>query len=158
MSDRKHILKPINLLEKKNDCTKLMIELYATTISKFIDIFQTTENNDDQMLDALTNLRALDYDYATKLYCWCTCYQNNINIKYSAYVLGYQHMYGIGVAKDQKEAIKYFTKSAENDNTMAMFSMACIYNYINDKDSAIKWFTKAADKGHVLAGEMLEMF
>ena len=58
---------------------------------------------------------------------------------------------GIGVLKDEKEAVKWYTKSAEQGDAYGQSNLgACYFNgtgVAKDEKEAVKWYGKAADKG-----------
>jgi len=58
---------------------------------------------------------------------------------------------GIGVLKDEKEAVKWYTKAAEQGDAYGQSNLgACYFNgtgVAKDEKVAVKWYTKAADKG-----------
>ena len=75
--------------------------------------------------------------------------------------LGVCYANGNGVAKDEKEAVKWYTKSAEQGNATAQYNLGvCNYNGIGvgkDEKEAVKWYTKSAEQGDAAAKEALEM-
>ena len=62
--------------------------------------------------------------------------------------------------QDYKEAVKWFTKSAEQDNVEAQISLGFCYfkgkGVTKDYKEAVKWFTKSAEQGFPPAKEALE--
>ena len=88
---------------------------------------------------------------------------------WAQYTLGWMYANGRGVAKDEREAVKWFRKSAEQmEDDYVRFNKTAIlelanapYNlgvsYANgrgvakDQQEAVKWFRKAAEQGHVPA-------
>lgn len=62
--------------------------------------------------------------------------------------LGYMYEKGIGVACDNKQALAWYTKAADQGNAEAQFKLGMI-SYKEDKDyvTAIKYFQKAAEYG-----------
>ncbi|MGE7602972.1 tetratricopeptide repeat protein [Peribacillus sp. NPDC097675] len=66
-------------------------------------------------------------------------------------MLAYYFQEGINVEVDYKESLKWYLKSANNDNTSAMINLAYLYgNGIGvEKDSikAFEWNLKAANSG-----------
>ena len=73
--------------------------------------------------------------------------------------LGEMYEKGKGVAKDSKEAIKWFQKAADQGNADAQFNLGVMYRVGKgvEKDSkeAVKWFEKAADQMHANAQSTL---
>ena len=68
--------------------------------------------------------------------------------------LGVQYMYGAGVVKDFKEAVKWYRKSAELGYAEAQNNLGAMYyrgqgTEKNDRE-AVKWFRKAAEQGRCL--------
>jgi len=56
-----------------------------------------------------------------------------------------------GVLQDYKEAVKWYTKAAEQGNYSSQFSLGLMYNdgtgVPQDYKEAVKWYTKAAEQG-----------
>jgi len=67
------------------------------------------------------------------------------------YNLGQCHEKGLGFIKDNKEAVKWYTKSAEQGYVKAAFDLSRCYEdgrgVPRDKDEAKKWFIKGVDSG-----------
>ena len=65
--------------------------------------------------------------------------------------VGLSYKYGEGVAKDKKEAVKWFRKAAEQGAARAQFALGdCYYKgegIEQDEKEAVKWYRKAADQG-----------
>lgn len=62
--------------------------------------------------------------------------------------LGHAYNYGgLGVSKDTKTAIHYYTR-AEKMSGEARFELYRIYSAQNDQQSAVQWLKKAAEIGH----------
>lgn len=65
--------------------------------------------------------------------------------------LGYSFRLGKGVAKDDKEAVKWFRKAAEQGLALAQFDLGECYlegtGVDKDEKEAVKWFRKAAEQG-----------
>ena len=76
------------------------------------------------------------------------------------YNLGACYYKGEGVTKDEKEAVKWFTKSAEQGNVYAQRDLGVAYykgeGVTQDYKEAVKWFTKSAEQGNAEAKEALE--
>jgi TPR repeat protein len=67
---------------------------------------------------------------------------------------------GQGVGKDEKEAVKWFTKAAEQGEMHAQTTLGFCYRYgigvTKDEKEAVKWFTKSAEQGEANAKKALE--
>ncbi len=68
--------------------------------------------------------------------------QNNM---YAQYLLGYQYLYGLGVAKDQAKGLQWLEKSADQANINAQELLANVYRFglagvPKDMAQAIKWY------------------
>ena len=67
------------------------------------------------------------------------------------YNLGLMYDNGQGVPQDYKQAVKWYTKAAEQGDANAQYSLG--YMYANgqgvpqDYKQAVMWFTKAAEQG-----------
>jgi len=61
--------------------------------------------------------------------------------------LGYWYSIGKGVVKDEREAEKWYLKSAEQGNSLAQGSLGAIYLDRKSYNEAFKWFQKAAEQG-----------
>ena len=71
------------------------------------------------------------------------------------YNLGIKYDNGRGVPKNDKTAVKWYTKAAEQGDADAQFNLGVKYDFgegvlENDK-TAVKWWTKAAEQGHAKA-------
>ena len=60
---------------------------------------------------------------------------------------------GIGVARDKKEAVKWWRKAADQGHVQAQYRMGDYYflDVAEGEVEAVKWYRKAADQGHVEA-------
>jgi len=73
----------------------------------------------------------------------------------SQYNLGLMYEKGIGVSKDEKEAIAWYRKSAEQGNAYAQYNLAVLYE--NGRGTAVDfaqanaWYRKASLQGDPLA-------
>jgi TPR repeat protein len=71
------------------------------------------------------------------------------------HIVGYMHDIGLGVAKDEREAVTWWRKSAEQKYAEAQFDLGFAYQEGEgvDKDmcKAAEWFRKAAEQGHAKA-------
>jgi TPR repeat protein len=98
-----------------------------------------------------------------------TAYQaNNIPLAYkeflaaakeghsdSQYNIGLMYEHGIGVDKDDKEALGWYQKSAEQGSTLAQFNLGVLYENGRgtsvDFTQANEWYRKASVQGDALA-------
>ena len=73
--------------------------------------------------------------------------------------LGFCFDTGLGVAKNQVEAVKLYRKAADNGNAAAQNSLGVSYELgkgvAKDEVEAVKWYRKAADQGYDLAQHSL---
>ena len=69
---------------------------------------------------------------------------------------------GASIDKDYKEAVKWYTKSADQGNAWAQFDLArCYYNgagVVKDYKEAVKWYTKSSEQGNECAQYDLNRF
>lgn len=70
--------------------------------------------------------------------------------------LGEAYYDGKGVTENLTEAVKWFTKAAEQENAKAEYNLGDCYYYGNgvqyrDRGEAVKWYTKAAEQGYTEA-------
>lgn len=70
--------------------------------------------------------------------------------------LGEAYYDGKGVTENLTEAVKWFTKAAEQENAKAEYNLGVCYYYgygvqYKDRGEAVKWYTKAAEQGLRLA-------
>ena len=60
-----------------------------------------------------------------------------------------------GVLQDYEEAVKWYTKAAEQGHEMAQLKLGNVYRdgkgVLQDYEEAVKWYTKAAEQGSDLA-------
>ena len=58
---------------------------------------------------------------------------------------------GLGVAKDEAEAVKWYRKAAEQGNAYGQNNLGKMYanglGVAKDEAEAVKWFRKAAEQG-----------
>ena len=70
-------------------------------------------------------------------------------------LLGAMYDFGLGVPEDDKEAVKWYTKSAEQGDAEAQFNLGYMYykgeGVPKDYKEAVKWFTKSAEQGDAQA-------
>ena len=73
----------------------------------------------------------------------------------SQYYTGYLYLYGLGVTKDEKKALEYIQKSADQGYDKAQVLLGHLYDegriIPQDKEKAVELFTAAADKNNVYA-------
>lgn len=73
----------------------------------------------------------------------------------SQFNVGLMYEQGIGVGKDEKEAIEWYTKSAIQENSAAQFNLGVLYENGRgtqiDYAKANKWYRKASVQGDPLA-------
>lgn len=67
--------------------------------------------------------------------------------------LGEAYYDGKGVTENLTEAVKWFTRAAEQENAKAEYNLGNCYYYGNgvqyrDREEAVKWYTKAAEHGN----------
>ena len=67
---------------------------------------------------------------------------------------------GRGVTKNDTEAVKWFSKAAEQGHTGGQYFLAGMYEkgigVREDKGEAVNWYRKAARQGHPLAQKALQ--
>ena len=65
--------------------------------------------------------------------------------------LGLMYYNGNGLPQDYKEAVKWYTKAAEQGYADAQFNLALMYDngqgVPKDYKEAVKWYTKSAEQG-----------
>ena len=65
------------------------------------------------------------------------------------------YKYGGGVPQNYEQAVKWYTKAAEQGDVYAQVSLGDMYKYGEDvpknATEAVKWYTKAAEQGDVMA-------
>lgn len=74
--------------------------------------------------------------------------------------LGEAYYDGKGVTENLTEAVKWFTKAAEQENAKAEYNLGNCYYYgygvqYKDYGEAVKWYTKAAEQGYADAQNQL---
>ena len=67
--------------------------------------------------------------------------------------LGEAYYDGKGVTENLPEAVKWFTKAAEQENAKAQYNLGICYYYgygvqYRDRREAVKWYTRAAEQGN----------
>ena len=68
------------------------------------------------------------------------------------FILGFAYEKGKRASsKDDKEAVKWYTKAAEQGHAVAQYALGVAYYYgegvLKDFKEAVKWWTKAAEQG-----------
>ena len=67
------------------------------------------------------------------------------------YNLGGMYHNGYGVVQDYREAVKWYTKAAQQGDLAAQYDLGCMYykGEVVEMDyrEAVKWWTKAAQQG-----------
>ena len=70
-------------------------------------------------------------------------------------ILGSLYEKGQGVAQDNKQAVYWYRKAAEQGNDVAQFNLGRMYQtgqgVAQDYAQAASWFRKAGDQGHIWA-------
>lgn len=73
--------------------------------------------------------------------------------------LGAMYAYGQEVAKDYKQAVRWYTKAAEQGDPRAQIPLGAMYyqgqGVRQDHKQAIKWYTRAAEQGKAVAQSFL---
>lgn len=74
--------------------------------------------------------------------------------------LGEAYYDGKGVTENLTEAVKWYTKAAEQENAKAQYNLGVCYYYgygvqYKDYGEAVKWYTKAAEQGNAEAQNSL---
>lgn len=68
------------------------------------------------------------------------------------FTLGAMYYDGLGVARNEKEAAKWYRKAANQGNAAAQFKLGQMYEYglgvRKDEKDAVAWYRKAADQGN----------
>ena len=79
----------------------------------------------------------------------------DLNDKSIQFYLGVMYVNGFGVAKDESEAVKWYSKAAEQGEAAAQFNLGVMYEYgrgvPKDESEAVKWYRKAAEQGVAMA-------
>ena len=67
--------------------------------------------------------------------------------------LGWMYYVGLGVKQDYAQAVRWWTKAAEQGYAIAQFNMGFMYYYARgvkeDYAEAVRWWTNAAEQGHI---------
>ncbi|MGX5201047.1 tetratricopeptide repeat protein [Aliikangiella sp. IMCC44632] len=71
--------------------------------------------------------------------------------------VGFAYLNGDGVAKSLPEAVNWLTKSADQGDTEAAFSLGNIYfeTPLRDLSTSVDWFRRAANAGHAMSANNL---
>jgi len=68
----------------------------------------------------------------------------------AAYSLGWLYAYGVGTAKDDAKAVRWYRKAADQGEAEAMYSLGWAYangqGVSKDATQAVEWYRQAADK------------
>jgi TPR repeat protein len=76
-----------------------------------------------------------------------------------AFAVGCCFYWGLGVAEDEKVAMKYFVAAAEHGNPEAQLNLGVCYEtgrgVMLDQQKAVKWYTRAAKQGYAEAQSCL---
>ena len=76
--------------------------------------------------------------------------------------MGINYFFGLGVAKDQVQAVSWYRKAAEQGNAEAQSNLgACYYTgegVAKDRVQAVSWYRKAAEQGYAEAQSNLGYF
>lgn len=82
---------------------------------------------------------------------------NNVTVQFD---LGWMYANGSGLSKDDKEAVRWYRKAAENGSLMAQFNLGVMYSkgegVDKDERESEKWYRKAAEGGYEKAKEALQ--
>lgn len=77
----------------------------------------------------------------------------DLNDKSIQCYLGFIYAKGCGVAKDEREAVKWYRKAAEQGVTIAQLLLGLMYaegrGVTKDDYEAVKWYRKSAEQGNV---------
>ena len=69
--------------------------------------------------------------------------------------MGINYFFGLGVAKDQVQAVSWYRKAAEQGNALAQSNLGVCYakgeGVAKDQVQAVSWWHKAAEQGNALA-------
>ena len=82
--------------------------------------------------------------------------QGDIQAQYNLALLYY---HGLGIPRDSKQAVYWYTKAAEQGFANAQYRLGYIYDYGDGKEvpqdfkQAFFWYSKAAEQGHYFAKE-----
>ena len=85
--------------------------------------------------------------------------KHQINAK-ECYEKGNAYYWGREVPQDNRQAVEWYRKSAEQGNPIAQSNLGTMYEHgkgvPQDLIQAIEWYRKASDQGHVRAKEALD--
>ena len=77
-----------------------------------------------------------------------------------AYKTGLKYYYGDGATQDYKEALKWFTKAADQGDAEAQYNVGVMHEHgrgvAPNYAEAVKWYRKAADQGHQQSKDVLQ--
>ena len=106
---------------------------------------------------------------------WAGCYvneqtdeENFVNCKADAeqgdsdaqYIVANMYNSGLGVDKDEKQAVSWYQKSADQNNDLAQYGLGVMHEFglgglKQDADEAYKWYQRAAGNGNYFAQNKL---
>lgn len=73
-------------------------------------------------------------------------------------VVGYMYDHGLGTAQNPTEAMKWFSKAAEQGLSAAQFNLCLYYRRAQNDGPALGWCRKAAEQGEVEAQHRVGLF
>ena len=92
-------------------------------------------------------------DYTTAMNEWRPLAEQGNMV--AQYALGVMYDLGEGVAKDAKQAIKWYSLAAEQGYALAQYALGVIYErgagVTLEPKEAVKWYRRAAEQGYALA-------
>jgi TPR repeat protein len=98
-------------------------------------------------------------DYETALQEWRPLAQQGEAA--AQYNLGVMYERGEGVAKDEAEAVRWYTQAAAQGHADAQYNLGVMYSQgrgvVKDEAEAVRWYRKAADQGDADARKNLEI-
>jgi len=75
--------------------------------------------------------------------------------------LGWMYNTGIGVKRDNKKAVEWYTKSAEQENAIGQYNLGLMYRLgqgvLKNNNTAVYWYEKSAEQGRAEAQYSLGM-
>ena len=97
--------------------------------------------------------RFLDKNYKLALNCTENAAEKGDEV--AEYYYGLMYYKGYGVRQDNKQAYKWFTKSADHNYAPAQNSLGVMFDngqgVIQNFRTAFSWYLKAASRGHIIA-------
>jgi hypothetical protein len=138
---------------KKNKTGGISIWVY--TIPVIVIVFalvaimfnqEGIKRNEAAVTESTYSLKATE-EAAERGEAWA---QNNLGVMYEN---------GKGVTRDDKEAVRWYTKAAEQGNAVAQNNLGVMYangkGVTRDDKEAVRWYTKAAEQGNAMAQKNL---